>query len=246
MSDHPEMKNPSRREALRLLGTAGAVALVGDWPALALDMAPAAGPSLDCVVAPEQTEGPYYVDTRLQRSDIRREPGSKAVTPGVPLRLRVHVGQVEGRTCRPLPGAFVDVWQCDALGRYSDIRDFNGEFDTRGQKFLRGYQVTDRQGAADFVTIYPGWYSGRAVHIHFKIRLQDGPTRGREFTSQVYFDDAVTDQVHARPPYNAEGQRTTRNERDGIFRREEGAKLMLRLRPQGQGYLGTIAIGLLA
>jgi protocatechuate 3,4-dioxygenase beta subunit len=233
----------SRREALRLLGTAGAAALAGQWPV----HAQRAGPPLDCVVTPEQTEGPYFVDERLRRADLRIDPTTEKVKPGLPLRLRIHVSRVDGSACSPLPGAFVDVWQCDALGVYSDIRDFNGQFDTRGQKFLRGYQVTDRSGAVEFATIYPGWYRGRAVHVHVKVRFPDGARRSQEFTSQLYFDDAITDQVHARSPYNTKGPRDTRNHRDHIFRRRDsGSGLLLRLRPHGQGYLSTFAIGLIA
>jgi protocatechuate 3,4-dioxygenase beta subunit len=255
MSDDPVTTNRlpapwSRREALRLLGAAGAAALAGRWPAAAGaraidDAAAESSPALDCIVTPEQTEGPYFVDERLNRADIRSDPATKAVREGLPLRLRINVSRVDGSACTPLPGALVDVWQCDALGVYSDVDDFNGLFDTRGQKFLRGYQVTGRNGTAEFVTIYPGWYSGRAVHIHFKVRLHDGTQRNHELTSQLYFDDAITDRVHALPPYSAKGARTTRNDRDRIFRaRNSGSKLLLRLRPDGRGYLGTIAVGL--
>ena len=135
----------------------------------------------------------------------------------------------------------VDVWHCDALGVYSDATDPN--FNTIGKKFLRGYRVTDAKGTAQFKTIYPGWYQGRTVHIHFKIRT--APTSGRsyEFTSQLYFDDSVTDRVHAQEPYASKGQRTLRNNRDGIFR-DGGDQLMLALTKDGQGYAATFDIGL--
>ena len=118
----------------------------------------------------------------------------------------------------------MDVWQCDALGIYSDVQD--GRFNTIGQKFLRGYQFTDVRGEAQFVTLYPGWYSGRTVHIHFKIRTTPKARRSFEFTSQLYFDDELTDRVHAATPYAARGPRTARNRHDGIFRRG-GDQLML-------------------
>src|SRR5262249_2844899 len=146
--------------------------------------------------------------------------------PGAPLALTFRVGRIRGAACSPLTGALVDVWQCDARGVYSDVRDANGFFDTRGKKFLRGYQTTDEGGLASFTTVYPGWYSGRTVHIHFKIRTAPSAARGFEFTSQLYFDDALTDQVHTGAPYNARGQRTTRNAQDGIYRRG-GSKLLL-------------------
>jgi protocatechuate 3,4-dioxygenase beta subunit len=142
-----------------------------------------------------------------------------------------------------LAGALVDVWHCDALGAYSDVRDRT--FDTVGQKFLRGYQLTDDSGAVTFQTIYPGWYSGRAVHIHFKVRTSPGERRGRELTSQLYFDEGITDRVHARAPYAGKGRRDTRNATDGIYRRG-GSQLVLPVTPQGEGYHGAFDIALQA
>lgn len=201
------------------------------------------GPSLDCVVRPTQTEGPYFVDELLRRADIRVDPTDQAVKDGVPLSLKLTVQHVDRGSCSPLPGAQVDLWQCDALGVYSDVRDFNGLFDTRGKKFLRGFQVTDRNGTVGFTTIYPGWYSGRTPHIHFKIRLFPERRQAYEFTSQLYFDEAVTDQVYAQAPYNAKGARDTRNAQDGIFT-DNGAQLMLPLSKAAHGYVGAFDIGL--
>jgi protocatechuate 3,4-dioxygenase beta subunit len=135
----------------------------------------------------------------------------------------------------------VDIWHCDASGVYSDVSD--PSFNTMGQKFLRGYQVTDGSGSVRFSTIYPGWYSGRAVHIHFKIRLFAGPQKTYEFTSQLYFDDSLTDRVHSQPPYNSKGTRHTRNSQDGIFS-EGGSQLLLDLTQTSQGYSAMFDIGL--
>lgn len=200
-------------------------------------------PTTPCVVRPQQTEGPYFVDERLNRSDLRLDPSDGSVTRGVPLRLVFRVARIAGSSCTPLRGALVDVWQCDALGVYSDIRDIHGWFDTRGKKFLRGYQATDASGIAQFMTIYPGWYPGRTVHIHFKVRADSESGRGDEFTSQLYFEDSVTDQVHAQPPYATKGRRTLRNDGDFIFQ-GGGNQLILRLTQEGQGYVGTFDLGL--
>jgi protocatechuate 3,4-dioxygenase beta subunit len=109
--------------------------------------------------------------------------------------------------CNPLPGAVVDIWQCDAVGVYSAFRDTRAGFDTREQKFLRGYQITNDHGEANFLTIYPGWYPGRAVHIHFKIQTTLESGNVYDFTSQLFFDESLTDEIHSHPPYTDNGQR---------------------------------------
>jgi protocatechuate 3,4-dioxygenase beta subunit len=177
----------------------------------------------------------------LNRSDIRSDPTDGQVKAGTPLTLTIQVSRLDGGNCQPLANAQVDVWQCDALGIYSDAQDRS--FKTIGQKFLRGYQFTDVRGEARFVTLYPGWYSGRTVHIHFKIRTTPNARRSLEFTSQLYFDDELTDRVHATTPYTARGPRTARNRHDGIFRRG-GDQLMLAPLATSEGYAATFAIAL--
>jgi len=188
-----------------------------------------------CIVRPEQTEGPYFVDERLHRSDIRSDPSDGSVKKGVPLQLTIRIHELRGGACAPLTGAVVDLWHCDALGVYSDVQDRS--FDTRGKKFLRGYQTTDSSGAVRFITIYPGWYSGRTVHVHFKIRTNSESRRGYEFTSQIYFDDTLTDQIHMQAPYNTKGRRTVKNQQDGIFQ-DGGEELILPVIREEDGYSG--------
>ena len=207
---------------MALVGLAGAGLLAGRTAASPL-----------CVVRPQQTEGPYFIEEKLDRSDIRSDPASGEVRPGVALQLVFNVSALRGGSCAPLGGASVDVWHCDALGAYSD--------GTR--KFLRGYQVTDGAGAARFTTIYPGWYPGRAVHVHFKVRTDPAVVRGQEFTSQIYFDEAVTDQVYAVQPYARRGQRRPRNDSDGPFR-EGGRQLLVAPTRTGQGYAATFDLAL--
>jgi len=230
----------SRREVVIFLGTTGAAWLMAGNLSPKLVVAGTGGPS--CVVRPEQTEGPYFVDERLNRSDIRSDPTDGRVKSGTQLALTLQVSRLGAGDCHPLPGAQVDIWHCDALGVYSDVRDPG--FNTIGQKFLRGYQVTDGRGEARFVTLYPGWYAGRTVHIHFKIRTAPRAQRSFEFTSQLYFDDGLTDRVHAAPPYAAQGPRTARNQHDWIFRRG-GDELMLAPTIEADGYAASFAIGLL-
>jgi protocatechuate 3,4-dioxygenase beta subunit len=247
----------ARREVLALFATsAGAAVLAAALPdrvsgAATVNRSPTTGASdvsaaaraatPSCVVRPAQTEGPYFVDERLERADIRADPSDGSITPGAPLTLTFAVARIDGSTCEAFPGVLVDVWHCNAAGVYSDAQDPG--FDTRGQKFLRGYRITDAGGTASFVTIYPGWYQGRTVHIHFKLRTDPALATGLEFTSQLYFDDALTDVVHAQPPYAAKGERTLRNDGDGIYR-DGGAQLLLAASSDGAGgYVATLEIG---
>ena len=192
-----------------------------------------------CIVRPALTEGPYFVDEKLNRSDVRSDPSDGSVKEGLPLELTFLVSQINGN-CAPLAGALVDIWQCDAQGVYSDVSD--PSFNTSGKKFLRGYQTTDANGMVKFTTIYPGWYQGRAVHIHFKIRT--GVGKAYEFTSQLFFDDNLSDQVYLKQPYASKpGTRSPRNEGDSIYK-NGGSQLLLNLMPTADGYAATFDIGL--
>ena len=238
--DGPVGRLLSRREALTLLGATGGALLAGSFSGEAQsEVAGIVSPS--CVVRPEQEDGPYFIDEQLNRSDIRSDPTNGTTKPGVRLALAMSVYEIAGGSCRPVPGALVDLWQCDAFGAYSDVHD--PRFNTLGQKFLRGFQVTNATGIARFVTIYPGWYPTRTVHIHFKIRTARGTPQGREFTSQLYFSDTLTDRVYTSPPYAARGQRPTRNVRDILFV-ESGRQLMLAPTADGDGYSATFGVGL--
>lgn len=228
----------SRREVLALLGAAGASLLAAcspvqlstnqtPQPTLNAESATAAAPTAQaalaaenataeavnaqvavpaCVVRPEATEGPYYVDVNLMRSDVREDRA------GTPLQLTFNVSQVSNSSCTPLQGAVVEIWHCDAAGQYSGVNDPG--FNTSGATWLRGAQTTDANGVATFTTIYPGWYAGRAIHIHFKVH----PTEDRVFTSQLFFPDEFSDQVLAQQPYAAKGQRDRLNSTDNIYR----------------------------
>ena len=241
----------TRREALTGLGV-GCGALATGWWALrtGADVAHAA-PQGDgiavtlpaCVVRPEQTEGPFFVDAELDRSDIRSEPSTGAQREGVPLTLTFNLSQIAGDACGVLAGAMIDVWQCDAAGVYSSFSDEAVGDQARGQKFLRGYQRTDANGAARFTTIYPGWYNGRTVHVHFKVRT-DVAGQPYEFTSQLYFDDALTEHVHALAPYAARGRSEITNATDEIFSDDGGESLMARVSETGSGYAAAFNLGL--
>lgn len=237
----------SRREALVLLGSVGAsAAILTLGPSvLAQSASPASSAAASampsCVVRPELTEGPYYVADELERSDIRVDSADGTAVPGAQLDLTWLVSKIDGTGCVPLEGAVVDVWHCDAAGVYSGVTDPG--FDTSGHDFLRGVQRTDATGAATFTTIYPGWYQGRTVHIHFKVRTDPDESTGTELTSQLFFDDTFTDGVFLAEPYAAKGIRTLRNDGDGIYQQSAGQTLVTVV-PTANGYAGTFAIGI--
>jgi protocatechuate 3,4-dioxygenase beta subunit len=195
--------------------------------------------SSTCVLTASLTEGPFFVDEKLNRSDIRTDPTTGVLSSGIPLALTFNVSRVATSACTPLTGAYLDVWHCDAAGVYSDVSGSS-------RKFLRGYQITDGNGVAAFTTIYPGWYSGRAVHIHFKLRLYAGSSKTYEFTSQFFFDDSLTDSVYTQSPYSTRGSRDLRNANDGIYNSlssTEKAGLTLQTSKTSDGYAGIISLG---
>lgn len=198
---------------------------------------------------PQQTEGPYFVDGMPNRFDIRSDPSDGSVQQGIPLHLIIHVYALnENGSCAPIKGAKVDIWHANSQGIYSDIADQG----TIGKKFLRGYQLTDNKGTAKFTTIYPGWYQGRAIHIHDKVRTFNGSEKTLEWTSQLYFDNSINEQVHKQPPYSKHGPPDMTNEQDGIYagpstdgliQSNTGKHLMVNLtKAQGQSYIGVFNI----
>ena len=224
----------ARRRALAMLGVSGAALLAARHGAAAAVDLPA------CVVRPQQTEGPFFVDGDLERSDLRVDRSTGTVKRGVPLRLAFRVSRVDASACAPLAAAQVHVWHCDAAGDYSSVRDTRAP--KAGESFLRGFQKTDAAGTARFLTIYPGWYPGRAVHVHFKIRTADAP-RSAEFISQLYFDEALSERIYATAPYASRGQPRLANGDDFLFR-HGGRQLLLDVTPEATGYAAVFDIGL--
>lgn len=233
----------SRRRALRLMGL-GSLGLgglgLGGAGLLAGSRASAASTLPGCVVRPAKTVGPYFKEEHLERSDLRADSKTGQVQAGLPLTLTFRVSRVGTGGCAPLPGMTIDVWQANAQGVYSDI---GGEH-TLGQDFLRGFQTTDARGQATFRTIYPGWYTSRAVHLHFKVRQIVGGQVRSSFTSQLFFDDTLTDQVVKLPAYARAGARKVRNANDSIYG-NGGHQLELDLKGDlRKGYTAVFDLGM--
>jgi protocatechuate 3,4-dioxygenase beta subunit len=212
----------SRRRLLRLaaLGAAGAA-----WPVEEASAGPRAVASgaVTCVLAPELTEGPYYLPNERVRRDITEGK------PGAPLRLRLTV--VDASSCKAIKGAAVDIWHADAGGVYSGVAGNTGTF-------LRGVQKTDGSGLAVFDTIYPGWYQGRAVHIHVKVHLGGNVVH----TGQLFFPDALNDRVYRTAPYKTRGSPDVANAADAIYR-NGGSRSLVRPVKSGGGYVGSMVMG---
>jgi protocatechuate 3,4-dioxygenase beta subunit len=196
----------------------------------------------DCVLTPEQEEGPFYIDLAQVRQDIIES------RPGVPLALALSV--VDSDTCKPIRDAAVDIWHCDALGVYS------GEpaEDSEGETYLRGIQLTDGNGLAEFATIYPGQYPGRTTHIHVKVhiggRQSDGTYSGGHVshTGQLFTSDRHDAEVFALAPYNRNTGEITSRDTDGIFRNEGGSSSVLALARVGNnlardGFTARVTLG---
>lgn len=175
-----------------------------------------------CTLTREMTEGPYYFDVDSIRSDIREN------RQGATLRLAIRL--LDAENCAPISNAVVEIWHCDALGVYSGFEQQSRAAQpgqavpvawsvppigtpTDDKRYLRGAQVTNGDGIVEFTTIYPGWYVGRTVHIHSKVHIDNATV----LTTQLFFDDAVSDQVFGADPYANHPGRDTTNATDGIF-----------------------------
>jgi protocatechuate 3,4-dioxygenase beta subunit len=231
----------TRRQLIGAAGVAGAAWVVGTKLLDGTSAAAArrATSAAACVLAPSLTEGPYWVDERLHRSDLRVDPRDGSVQAGVPIRLGITIVRADGG-CSPQPGAVVDMWQANAAGEYSD----ESALGTTGKRYLRGYQITDQGGRVSFLTILPGWYRGRTVHIHVRIRVLHGSSATYDFTTQLFFDELVNNAVLARSPYTTRGRRDTTNAADMIFAQSGGKTIVPLTSNAAGGYRGEITLGL--
>ena len=196
-------------------------------------------PKPSCILSPEQMEGPFYFDPKLVRKDIT-EGG-----PGVKLALILQVVAVESARCRPLEKVIVDAWHADAGGLYSgyERQGDKGTIDTRGKTFMRGTQITGKDGRVEFSTIFPGWYTGRVPHIHVKLRFANKT----EVVTQVYFPAEESKEIYAQKAYQPRGQADTDFKGDVVLRNDDERKaLSCEMSKDGAGYKASITLGVKA
>lgn len=193
-------------------------------------MTPAPAFDGDCILTADGTEGPFFVRSEV-RKDIREDRQGKEMT----VRLRF----ANSTDCRPVEGATVEIWHCDADGAYSGYpedlaRDAFGSAvffirntqegtehiaPTTEKRFLRGAQVTDADGVCEFTSIVPGWYEGRCPHIHLKAFVGSKDV----FTSQLYFTESFTKRVYTSlDPYAAHGDSPYTHKNDIVIAGSKG------------------------
>jgi protocatechuate 3,4-dioxygenase beta subunit len=239
----------NRREVL-IQGIAGALAVAGFWSRTGVVFA--GSPGVANGESPGLTEGPYWVDGQVERVDVRTDSATGTQQPGLPLYLGLTLSQLSDTapyTITPLDGAKVDIWSANAQGVYSD-ESVEG---TTGRDYLRGYQISNSHGVVEFLTIYPGWYSGRTPHIHVRVRTYDKTgTQTYNWTSQFFFDENTTNAVYAsNAAYSRPTPRDTTNATDNIFTgasangsppSEAGDYMLLKLADDGTHAVGSFHI----
>ena len=239
-----DMQNDSRkldrRNMIRIIGAAGAAAVAAACGSETATSPSAVGSTVTtgttgggtsstneaCAVAPNETAGPYPSKSDIFRSDIRENRS------GVPLALTIRVINVSN-ACAPLANANVEIWQCDATGNYS-------EYGTQTtQTYLRGIQTTDANGQVSFMTIYPGWYQGRATHIHIEVTVNGRSVK----VTQIAFPETINAAVYATGVYASRGSNPTANLQDGIFADSLSSELVTPSGNPAAGYSASYQVG---
>jgi protocatechuate 3,4-dioxygenase beta subunit len=210
-----------RREALIALGAMGAgAALLGKirlGAGVPLFDTPQALAANACTLDPEVTQGPYHIDYNVSRRDIRED------RKGLLLNLTLTV--VNASTCKPIQGADVEIWHADAGGAYSGFGSSPGA-GTNSKRYLRGHQKANADGQVRFLTIYPGWYSGRTPHIHLLVSVGGN----RVHTGQLFFRDATSSKVYDTSAYKSHGHQNVLNGSDSIYKQAGGAAALVALK----------------
>lgn len=244
---HDWMPQLDRRAALRLLGMTAVAGLtgcanqVGTAASSDSTSTSSSGSSSSCASQTlEGEEGPYFVDdsaSGYQRSNILTNLDGSTTQAGVAFTLTLYVYDAKN-SCAVMQGVQVDIWHCNASGIYST----EASESTSTQSWLRGYQLTDSYGKVQFVTIIPGWYSGRTTHIHLRLRsTYDSSSSGATNTMQLFFPQTLVDTLDTTvSPYSSEGKNPTTNASDRVYTdQEEGTTLMTLSGSTTAGYTAT-------
>ena len=236
---------PSRRGALR----AGLMAALGST--LGTGVVRAAS---TIYPTPAETEGPFWADEKLKRSDIRSDTSTGVYQKGYRLGLTIRAYQLKRGTATALSGAWIDMWHANAAGNYSDEPAGQGNANTEGTNWLRGYQITNSAGLVNFTTIFPGWYGGRTPHVHLRVRTFSGKTTTLNFTTQIFFKQSLINKIESASPYNTiASTHTTTNATDSVFNAvssasgstsgdPDGDRLAARLTDSGSALSGTFTM----
>ena len=233
------MKALTRRQALEVLGSAGVamVAACSSAPTEPSSTASQGGTtsSSGCAITPSETQGPYPDRTGMFNNPAFYRRDITEGKPGIPLSVTMNVVNAQAN-CAPVANAVVEVWHCDVTGNYSEYGQGTG------QTYLRGLQNTDTSGAATFTTIYPGWYAGRATHIHVEVFVNGASMK----TTQIAFPESVSATVYAAGVYASHGQNSTTNARDNVFSDGVNDELATVTGSPASGYTATLTIGISA
>ena len=239
-----DMQNDSRkldrRNMMRIIGAAGAAAVAAACGSDTATSPSAVGSTVTtgtagggtsstneaCAVAPNETAGPYPSTSDIFRSDIREDRS------GVPLALTIRVINVSN-ACAPLANANVEIWQCDASGNYSEYGS------QTARTYLRGIQTTDANGQVSFMTVYPGWYQGRATHIHIEVTVNNRSVK----VTQIAFPETINAAVYATGVYASRGSNPTANLQDGIFADSLSSELVTPSGNPTAGYSASYQVG---
>lgn len=234
-------KMPRRAAVLRLVGAAGAAA------AWACGSSTPTSPSATtttgttgsttgtastngaCAVTPQETAGPFPSIVSIVRSDIREGK------TGVPLNLAIKVVNANNG-CTPVAGANVEIWHCDVTGNYSEYGS------QTAQSYLRGIQTTDANGQVNFTTVYPGWYQGRATHIHIEVKVNSRSVK----VTQIAFPESINNTVYASSVYASRGSNPMANLADDIFRDSLASELVTPVGDPSSGYSASCQVGISA
>ncbi len=235
-------KTLGRRDALSAFGLAALASACGDSSPTSASSSTttssgsATTGSAGCVVAAEETAGPYVDITGMINNQAFYRRDIREGKPGTPLTLTLTIVNVRSN-CNPIANANVEIWQCDATGFYSEYSQpgYNGT----GQTYLRGLQTSDASGRVTFLTVYPGWYMGRATHIHVKVYVGGSVVK----TTQIAFPEDTSAEVYASGVYASKGQNTTRNANDNVFSDGTSTEMASVAGSAAAGYTGTLTIG---